>query len=256
MTYSRENIERMQNARAEWAERQGQLVRSLFFYPFKVPAAREMMQHGVSRRLADLKHSLKRVFEIIPPDATAPSPSDLSDATAYLQAFVINIFGVVDNFAWVWALEADVREKGRFVHRSRIGFTPDHRVLRASVSERTQAYLATTDAWFGYQEGFRHALAHRIPLYIPPRALDDAGVAEFRRLEAEAIAGGADGGAWAKMLGARYTLGVFTPVMMHSYGEGSPLIRFHAQIINDLATVVEIGEHIVRDLEGLCAQPV
>lgn len=42
-----------------------------------------------------------------------------------------------------------------------------------------QAYLAEHDAWFEYLEDYRHALAHRIPLYIPPRQLGPTAQGEF-----------------------------------------------------------------------------
>lgn len=253
MAYSAEAIERMADAREQWAERQGRLLRSVFFYPFKVPAAREMMQHGVSRRLAYLEHAIGRIFEVLPPDANAPSRNEISDASTFLHAFVINTFGVVDNLAWVWALEADVRDRGRPVDRKKIGFMPGHKVLRASVSARTRTYLEGAKDWFDNLKDYRDALAHRIPLYIPPRTLDEAAREEFRRLEAAAIAEGPGGEGWGRMLGSHYTLGVFQPLMMHSYSEGAPLVWFHSQIIIDLATVIEIGEHIARDLEELRA---
>lgn len=249
--YSREDIEKMKEARDLWVERKSILERSLIFYQFKVPAAREMMQHGVSRRFSNLEHTLGRVFEVIPPEADAPSPRDLQDATAFLQAFVINIFGVVDNLAWLWALEADVRDRGQPVHRMRIGFTPDHLVMRASVSERTRSCLERADRWFGYQEDYRHALAHRIPLYIPPSTVDEADVEEFQRLESVAIAKGPGSEHWTEMLGALRKLGTFEPLIMHSYGEGARPIKFHGQMINDFATVTEIGEHVAQDLHDL-----
>ena len=251
MAYTTEAIARMAGARVQWEERQGRLLLSVACYPFKVPAAREMMQHGVSRRLADLQHALGRVFEVLPPDADAPSRAQISDATAFLQAFVINTFGVVDNLAWVWALEADVRKDDGPVPAKEVGFMPRQRLMRASVSDRTRAYLASADDWCRYLEGYRHALAHRVPLYIPPRTVDGAGEAEFRRLEAAALVEGPGSEAWSRMLGAHSTLGVFLPVMMHSYSEGAPPMWFHERIISDLGRVIEIGEHIARDLEEL-----
>lgn len=56
---------------------------------------------------------------------------------------------------------------------------------------------------------------------------------------------------WHEVQAAQRKLGVFQPVMMHSYGEGARPVWFHGQMICDFATVIEIAEHVVRDLQGL-----
>lgn len=235
---------------AEWLERESALTRRLFAHPYGSARAREMMQHGLNRRLADLRHGVDRIFEVLPADVKNPGPRELRDATAFLQAFVINVFGAVDNIAWIWTSEIDPRDaKGRPLRRGQIGFTPDHALLRATVSEHTRAYLEATNAWFGYLEDYRHALAHRIPLYIPPKTFDDTDAAEFRRLEDELMARGWMPERWIEVQAAQHRLGMFDPVMMHSYGEHARPVRFHAQIVCDFATVVEIAEHVVTDLE-------
>ena len=204
MPYTPDQIEQIEEMLEEWRAREAALSRSLFAYPFRAPRAREMMQHGLSRRLADLKHGLERVFEILPPESRSPTQRELRDATAFLQAFVINTFGAIDNLAWVWTCEADIRDnRGRQPKPGRIGFTPDHDLLRQSVSQRTRDHLQGTDDWFGYLEGYRHALAHRIPLYIPPKIVDEAEAAEFHRLEGQVGAEGWEWNRWGEVLAAQ-----------------------------------------------------
>lgn len=251
MPYTADQVREIGEMHEEWREREAALTRRLFAHRFRSARAREMMQHGLSRRLSDLSHGVDRVFEILPPDAEAPSQRDLRDATAFLQAFVINVFGAVDNVAWMWASEADPRDaRGRPLRRGQIGFTPDHALLRETVSEGTRAYLEATDQWFGYLEDYRHALAHRIPLYIPPKMFDEEDAAEFRRLEEDLTATGWTPERWIEVQAAQRRLGTFDPVMMHSYGEQARPVRFHAQIVCDFATVVEIAEHVVEDLQA------
>ncbi len=107
--------------------------------------------------------------------------------------------------------------------------------------------------WFEYLEDYRHALAHRIPLYIPPRTLDDAQAAEFHRLDAEITHALRErdyekSGALQVQQGG---LGVFQPVMTHSFGEGARPVWFHGQMLNNLATVVDMGEHMLAQLTTL-----
>ncbi|ATQ41699.1 hypothetical protein [Caulobacter mirabilis] len=252
MPYSDEQIGQMEVMLDEWSERERAMTRALFDHPFVDDVAREMLRHGVKRRVADLQHGLDRIFEILPPNAASPSRRDLHDATAFLQAFVINTFGAIDNLAWVWAREASVLDsRGRPLRRGQIGLTPDHAILRGSVSRETQEYLESTNEWFGYLEEYRHALAHRIPLYMPPKVFNEADTAEFRRLEAEMIKEGWNWDRWNQVQNAQSQLGTFEPVMMHSYGEGARPVRFHAQMVCDFATVIEIAEHIARDLQAL-----
>lgn len=251
MTYTDDDVAEMQDRLDEWLDRESALTNGLFRLQLQSAHAKEMMTHGVCRRLSDLKHGLRRVFEILPPREAAPSREAIWDATAFLQAFVINVFGVMDNLAWLWRLEADVRGgNGQPLQRNRIGLTPDNVDLRGSLSAATQAYLRGTDAWFDYLEEYRHALAHRIPLYIPPKQLDDVAADEFARLEAEVGAPGWDWARWPEVLAAQRALGMFEPVMMHSYGEAARPVHFHGQMVCDFATVIEVAEHILTDLQA------
>lgn len=257
MPHTAQQAQQMAEAVEQWIERESALSRSLFALRLHNGDAREMMQHGVSRRIADLKHALERVFVVIPPTEEAPSQEAIRDTTAFLQAFMINIFGVMDNLAWLWRLQADVRGgNGQPLHRSRIGLTPGHRDLRRSLSERSQECLRGADPWFGYLEEYRHALAHRIPLYIPPKTLGEEDAAEFRRLGEQVGAENWDWARWGEVLDAQRSLGVFEPVMMHSYGERARPVWFHGQMVCDFATVIDVAEHIVQDLQGLPAREV
>lgn len=48
-------------------------------------------------------------------------------------------------------------------------------------------------------------------------------------------------------------VGVFEPYIMHSFGEQAQPMRFHAQLVCDLATVVEIAERVLHALEWRAA---
>jgi hypothetical protein len=215
-----------------------------------------MAAQGVTRRLHTLIRCIEQVFELIPPDAENPSRQGIDDAAIWLQAFIINVYGAVDNLARLWVWEADVKYKGKPIPSMYIGLTPDNTAVRDSLSVAMQEHISGTDAWFGYLENYRHALAHRIPLYIPPKRMDDGAAAEWRRLETasfEAIKAG-DFNLYDELMGQQSQLGVFEPWMMHAYGpdkdDGTP-VRFHPQMICDLATVIEIGEKMLQELNSL-----
>jgi hypothetical protein len=73
------------------------------------PRAKEFATQGYPRRLKVMVRCMDNVFTTIPPDReTLPSRDELSDATLNIQSFVFNVFGSIDNLAWIW-----VSEKGQ-----------------------------------------------------------------------------------------------------------------------------------------------
>lgn len=218
--------------------------------------SRILAAQGAARRLHTLTRCIEQVYNLVPPDSVLPPLDRIDDAAIWLQAFMINTYGAIDNYARIWVWEADVQHKGRPIKPMNIGLTADHTIVRESLSAEMQAYLATTNDWFRYLENYRHALAHRVPLYIPPKTMDDNAVNEWKRLEAESLAAlkADDMDLHGQILAQQSQLGTFQPWMMHSFGpyedDGTP-VQFHSQMIIDLATVVEIGEMMLHELDTL-----
>ena len=136
-------------------------------------ATREYLHRGVGRRLNVIQLALGTIYELFPPSRRKPlAKATLSEVQVYLHAFVINLSGIFD--CWAWAL---VLRHGLL---ARIG-GPKHVGMFLS---RTQSFLplalqryVTTEpikSWHGeYLKSYRDALAHRIPLYIPPSAFSE-----------------------------------------------------------------------------------
>jgi hypothetical protein len=72
-------------------------------------------------------------------------------------------YGCVDNLAWIW-----VHERGIAVNRRHVGLRRHNKEVRNTFSPEFHSYLESLDSWFEYLVDYRDALAHRIPLYIPP----------------------------------------------------------------------------------------
>lgn len=253
MPFTPEQVLEASDTLDEWLDREDDLLSELMLYDYGNQAAQEFMHHGLGRRLRLIKHCIERIFETIPMDDRSPDDDALMDATAFLQSFLINIFGAIDNMGHIWCLEAAVTDnEGREIPRGRIGLRPQNRDVRGSLSEEFSNYLAQSDTWFGYLEDYRHALAHRIPLYIPPRTLDPEAQLEHAMIQREMDeALRVDRERYFNLLAGQHRLGVFEPLMMHSYGEAARPIYFHPQIICDFATTIEIGEHLLRELQTL-----
>jgi len=200
---------------------------------------------------------MDKVYDLIDPADANPPRDNITDASIFLQAFVFNVFGAVDNFARLWVWEKGVlNRKGNPLSNRQIGLMPSYDIVRESLSVPFQEYLTATAPWFEYLENYRHALAHRIPLYIPPSRLNDEAAARYHELEAAQVAAlkAREHDRFDELFDAQAALGVFEPWMMHSYGpndDDARPVMFHGQMICDLATLVEIGEKMVDELDAL-----
>ncbi|SEL39096.1 hypothetical protein SAMN04515666_103605 [Bosea lupini] len=238
----------------DWAgARQRQLTEELIGRDWATDLGREHAQHGAARRLAILYQCIESVFELIPPSA-----DDILDrevrlrGTVFIQSFVLNAFGLVDNLAHVWVAERAIRgPNGRPLARREIGLRSLNAAVRASLSVEGQAELAAFDNWFAYLTDFRDHLAHRIPLYIIPFIVAPEDEDEHKRLSGEVVSAIRRGEAdEARALKAqRRRLEHFRPWMKSSIHDPGPPVVFHPQMLADFATIERIAVLILRELD-------
>jgi hypothetical protein len=106
--YAAEQIEEYEQNKNLWMERADGLLTTILSYDFKVERAGEFARTGFGRRLGYLEHAMRRMGEVYPPNCSGASREQVRDAELILQAFVMNVFGAIDNLAWIWALERGV----------------------------------------------------------------------------------------------------------------------------------------------------
>lgn len=127
------------------------------FFTLKLTNTRAMeyARQGVPRRLKVLARCITNVFAGIPPERNElPSRDELSDATINIQSFVFNVFGAVDNLAWVWMHQiGQKRQDGTPIPNGHIGFGPKNTSVRGTLSQEFQDYLSTLDKWFEHSCG-------------------------------------------------------------------------------------------------------
>ncbi len=113
---------------------------------------------------------MENVFDTLPPEkGRAPTANELIDLAINIQAFIFNVFGSIDNLAWIWVHERNLtKPDGSALPFSWVGLSRGNNFVRNTFSNDFRAYLAELDPWFVHLEGYRHALAHRVPLYVPP----------------------------------------------------------------------------------------
>jgi hypothetical protein len=209
-------------------------------------AAREYLLFGAGRRISVLRRAMSRIFEEFPLRLELPLPLPvIHDVQIYLQAYVMNLFGLFDNWAWAFVLfhglEGDVGGKFGvgFQRRETQKFLPQP--LREYVTnERHQQWSEN------YLKSYRDALAHRIPLYIPPAQLSFEEGARYNELEIEKMRCIREHQfeRLGQVEAEQRHLGKPMPAFLHSFEEDGARgpVLLHPQLLSDAMAVTEFGE--------------
>jgi hypothetical protein len=169
---------------------------------------------------------------------------------------VFNVFGSFDNLAWVWVEEKDLKTPvGKPLPRNWVGIGSKCTTVRDSFSQEFRSYLAERRDWFAHLEDYRHALAHRIPLYIPPHCVRPENQARYVELEhlitRDVLTGNAESERRHRY--EQDNLRFFRPWMKHSFEDNSPIGLIHPQILADFNTVNEFAWRMSTELDRLAA---
>lgn len=252
MNLSDKTLEDLQNTRLEVVGKYRRLLTSYMMRNYRDPRAREYATHGFLRRVKILVRCINNVFEILPPDlGNLPTDYDLSDAMIYIQAFVFNVFGSIDNLARVWVHENGLTRDGSPIPDGWIGLREKNKFVRSSFSPEFQDYLKRLNGWFDNLENFRHALAHRIPLYIPPYTVPTDQEAAYRRLvlcKMEPVMQ-RDADQYKQAAAEQQAIAAFVPCMLHSLEKPTP-IYFHPQMLCDFRTIEDLAQQMLRELDS------
>ena len=253
MFFSQEALQRLEEEYLTVSGKYARLLEAYLKRSYNDARAREHAQHGFSRRLKTLVRCIVNTFEILPPDRVdLPTSEELSDANINLQAFVFNVFGSVDNLAWIWVYEKNLtKEDGSSIPNEWVGLRKKNKLVRDSFSPEFLEYLNGLDEWFDHLENFRHAVAHRIPLYVPPYVITpdkEAAYRDFDDRKTDALNRGALED-YDRLSAEQDALGVFRPIMTHSFAEDAKSIVFHAQLLADFNTIEELGWKMLEELD-------
>jgi hypothetical protein len=207
----------------------------------KSPRAREYLNHGVGRRLGLVQRCVIRIYEICPLDRSELFDRDeLEDLNINLHAFLLNVYGILDDLAWVVALEATQTEVQRRRDISLYGSE-----VQKHLPPETTSFLQAMKNWHdNYMKNFRDSLAHRIPAYVPPMRLTDEEAKHSEELDKEILESiiRHDSGRLDALKEEQRKLGKLMPVYTHSFGDpdASAPVYLHSQVIVDLKTIVAV----------------
>jgi hypothetical protein len=250
-----EITEKYENVRAI----QLQLLRQLGSLHSKLTndKAKEYLIQGAGRRLDILARCIENIFHIFPIGQTEHlTRPALTDLGINLHAFIVNISGVFDNLGWVFVYEHDLlglRKHGKLV-RNDVGLfqleTQKH------LPEAFRNYLQSDHlcSWHSeYSKNYRDALAHRIPLYVPPSIISPAEHEKYLELEAQLqcldLTAFKDIEIYGDVLHQQEQLGRASPWFVHSVAEDGRPVYLHAQVIADYATIEEVVTRFCEHFE-------
>ena len=254
MNYLPEQVREIEQAyqavSRELEDIQTSLIRD-FSSSLKVKRAREYVDHGVCRRLTIIRRCVKNIFHAFPADRTdLLSEEERSDVEINLHAFLINVFGVPDNLAWIYVLENGITLKP-----SRVGLFSKETQKHLPREVRDYLKSKRVKEWHGtYAKNYRDALAHRIPLYVPPWSCTLTHGDKYRKLDAmiseEVKKHNFD--QVQKLTDERDALRGVCLTFLHSFSDdhACPPVYFHPQVILDARTVIEIINVVHPHLSG------
>jgi hypothetical protein len=251
--YGKKALDVLEEEFATMQTRRRRIVETLLNYQFTNARAEEYARHGVGRRISTVARCIHNVFVLLPPSLeTIPTMDETHDALIQLQTHIINVFGCVDNLSWMWVLETDLKAPdGTDLDRREIGLRTHHRIVLASLSKEFRDFLTSIKEWFTYLEDYRHALAHRIPLYVPPFVIDRKNEARFQelaRLKMETIKEGSLA-KYQKLDKELDSLRLFRPFITHSWSEARPM-AFHQQVLTDFKTIDVLTNKMIGEMIG------
>jgi hypothetical protein len=247
--FKKAHIANLRGELAKVERKTDDLLLSYGYYPWKTDKGREYATHGFSRRLGTLRRALLNVFKIIPPGTVrVPTRDRLHDAQINIQACIANVYGCIDNLAWVWVYENGIDNT---IPRKLVGLRKTNTKVRASLRPAFRRYLEERDDWMDYIIDFRDALAHRIPLYIPPGGVPKSKLDEFndyaRRMQEAHTR--LDPAEYDRLEAEQSKLLMFQPMIIHSFVEARHLPPFHFQLLTDFLTIEELATKLLHELK-------
>lgn len=218
-----------------------------------VGRAQEYVLHGICRRLKIIRRCIDNIFSIFPVERKEfLREEERSDLEINLHAFIINIDGLQDNIAWVYVMEKSLE---KVVKRGRLGVGLFNKNTQDHLPAELRAYLESDRmvSWHKrYAQNYRDALAHRIPLYVPPSIMTPADVQKYQALDTQILdaMNTPDFERTETLMEEQKTVGSICAAFLHSYSDmdASPPVYFHPQVIIDAKTAMEIVSVVRRNM--------
>lgn len=106
MYFSHENLDSLKDGYKTIDPKHREMMDAFALRSYANNKSYEFAHHGFLRRAKTLRRCISNVYELCPPErSTKLSSYELTDLVIYLQSFIFNTFGCMDNIAWIWLHE-------------------------------------------------------------------------------------------------------------------------------------------------------
>ncbi len=250
--YKQENIQKIKSELNTLRLRYLNLLSKIFGLSEKLKEekAKEYLHHGVGRRLEVIERCIENIFSIFPIEREKLlRHEELIDVAINLHAFFVNIFGLLDNLAWV------------LIHEKRLAGTIDKKKIglfkketKEKFPSKFRQYLDSgpIKIWHDqYLINYRDALSHRIPLYVPPQTLNTEQKKKVEQIENKITdcIRSQDFDVLDKLSNEQKNIGSICPFFIHALSENKYVV-LHAQLIADFNTIEKIVEKYCETFLG------
>jgi|GEM_PF-1142950 hypothetical protein len=222
----------------------------------------EFLVHGVGRRTGFVGRCAENVFASFPPESKAKlGRTALLDTTINLQAFLVNLMGLFDNWAWAYVHRHDIsvidkrgeEQEDKSIHRNDVDLFRSGR-FRKRLPLPLKQYF-TSDrirSWFhDYAVHFRDGLVHRIALYVPPAHFSYEAAAKYRALEEQRRASlrAGDLDREHAIHAEMSALGEPAFSFHNSLRDNARQAPIHVQIVSDVLLAIESGGMFLKHMD-------
>ena len=246
MKYSEEQIEQLNNSFDDICINFRERLSDSCQVVFEEKRANEFFRHGFFRRFSMLFHCIERVFEIYPPDREKVlEDEERYDLEAFIQTFVVNLYGAIDNLAWIVNAENKLNLKN-------LEISLYNKEIQKCFSKEFVSYIYNDESrgfknWYEQHcKVFRHSLGHRIPLYVPPSGVYNAD--RYQQISIDRINAILNHNfvKVEELNNEEKSLEHILPLYIHSFEENSPQVIIHAQLISDFRTILELYDNFIK----------
>jgi len=250
--YKQEDVQKIKSELNTLRQRYLNLLSKIFELSEKLKEekAKEYLHHGVGRRLEVIERCIENIFLIFPVERkNLLCHDELIDVAINLHAFFVNIFGLLDNLAWVLIYE---KQLAGIIDKKKVGLFKKETKKHFPSEFRQYLDSGEMKIWHKqYLTNYRDALSHRIPLYVPPQTLNTEQKKKVEQIENTIVdcIRSRDFDALNKLRIEQKNIGSVCPFFIHALSENKYVV-LHAQLIADFNTIEEIVEKYCKTFLG------
>ena len=203
--------------------------------------------YGTLRRLFLIKKCLDNFQSITPPCRNKELDDEKrKDLNLFLHSFLLHISGSIDNLAWVWFYCKKI-DQTKDPEKFRLKINLFHKQFKKYLDQPIIDKCTEFKEWYSLLKDFRNPAAHRIPPYIVPYTVDPSDEKKHNKFE-KILYSVVDKNEQFNIQKQLDELRDYEPTYMHSFNEGSKMVRFHPQAIADTRSLCVLINLVIKHL--------